>query len=89
MAVLTHQVHLRGLTSTDVTRLSYLSLFCRFLALVWIASLRSLPVRSMLIWEFDYYPCLRKPLQFLQRGIHSMRSSYGDSVWPCNVSNVV
>ncbi|WMJ71444.1 cytochrome o ubiquinol oxidase subunit III [Stenotrophomonas sp. 24(2023)] len=36
MAVLMHQVHRRGLTATNVTRLSCLSLFWHFLDLVWI-----------------------------------------------------
>lgn len=36
MAVLLHQVHRRGLTPTNVTRLSCLSLFWHFLDLVWI-----------------------------------------------------
>ncbi len=36
MAVLMHQIHRRGLTPTNVTRLSCLSLFWHFLDLVWI-----------------------------------------------------
>ncbi len=36
MAVLMHQVHRRGLTTTNVTRISCLSLFWHFLDLVWI-----------------------------------------------------
>ncbi|TDB29154.1 cytochrome o ubiquinol oxidase subunit III [Stenotrophomonas sp. ATCM1_4] len=36
MAVVMHQVHRRGLTATNVTRISCLSLFWHFLDLVWI-----------------------------------------------------